>query len=67
MVIEDSEIGLKAAKAAGMKCIVTTSSYTAGEDFQGADRVIAELGDGPGALAFEDIRALALKAEGVGR
>lgn len=28
VVIEDSEIGLAAAKAAGMKCVVTKSSYT---------------------------------------
>ena len=27
-VVEDSEIGLKAAKAAGMKCVVTKSIYT---------------------------------------
>ena len=33
VVIEDSNNGLRAAKAAGMHCIVTISSYTADEDF----------------------------------
>ncbi|CEL95598.1 unnamed protein product [Vitrella brassicaformis CCMP3155] len=47
LVIEDSGIGLKAAKAAGMRCVVTKSSYTQNEDFSGADMVIAELGDPP--------------------
>ncbi len=31
VVVEDSAIGLAAAKAAGMKCIVTKSGYTADE------------------------------------
>ena len=38
VVIEDSQNGLEAAKAAGMNCIVTISSYTGGEDFRLADR-----------------------------
>lgn len=46
-VIEDSQNGLKAALAAGMACIVTVSSYTGGEDFSGAARVVSELGDPP--------------------
>eukprot|EP00953_Heterococcus_sp_UTEX-ZZ885_P011992 6911-Heterococcus_DN1.PRE.5 len=33
IVIEDSAIGLRAAKSAGMNCLVTKSSYTANEDF----------------------------------
>jgi len=47
VIVEDSEIGLKSAIAAGIKCIVTKSSYTAGEDFTGADMVVDELGDDP--------------------
>lgn len=43
MVIEDSHIGLSAAKAAGMNCLVTKSSYTAGEDFSKADRIVDDL------------------------
>ena len=45
MVIEDSRIGLLAAKAAGMKCLITKSVYTAGEEFTEADLVVDELGD----------------------
>ena len=48
MVIEDSEIGMRAALGAGMNCIITTSTYTADEDFNGALQVVPELGDPPG-------------------
>lgn len=44
VVIEDSHIGLRAAKAAGMRCIVTTSGYTADENFADADAVFPEIG-----------------------
>ncbi|XP_058093842.1 CBBY-like protein isoform X2 [Magnolia sinica] len=47
VVVEDSAIGLAAAKAAGMKCIVTKSGYTAGEDFLTADAVFDCIGDPP--------------------
>ncbi len=43
VVIEDSFIGLSAAKAAGMKCLVTKSSYTQEENFAAADRVVDSL------------------------
>jgi beta-phosphoglucomutase-like phosphatase (HAD superfamily) len=46
IVIEDSRNGLRAAKAAGMRCIVTKSLYTEDEDFTGADLVVGDLGDG---------------------
>lgn len=46
VVIEDSHIGLTAARAAGMRCIVTKSAYTAEEDFTGADRIVADLDAG---------------------
>jgi len=46
VVIEDSTIGLAAAKAAGMTCIVTKSSYSAREDFTKADRVVGDLEQG---------------------
>lgn len=48
VVIEDSVIGLQAAKAAGMRCIVTTSRYTENESFDSADAIfdcIGEAGD----------------------
>lgn len=47
VVIEDSAIGLAAAKAAGMKCIVTKSGYTAEENFENADAVFDCIGDAP--------------------
>ncbi|KAL2644840.1 hypothetical protein R1flu_012427 [Riccia fluitans] len=47
VVIEDSHIGLTAAKAAGMKCIVTKSGYTEDEDFGNADAVFPCIGDAP--------------------
>ncbi|MEM6323389.1 MAG: HAD family hydrolase [Pseudomonadota bacterium] len=46
VVIEDSHIGLSAAKAAGMNCIVTVSTYTGGEDFKAADKVVPDLDQG---------------------
>jgi HAD superfamily hydrolase (TIGR01509 family) len=46
MVIEDSNNGLRAAKAAGMRCIVTKSTYTIEEDFSIADKVVNTLDDG---------------------
>lgn len=46
VVIEDSNIGLRAAKGAGMRCIVTRSTYTHDEDFTGADRVVDHLDEG---------------------
>lgn len=45
VIVEDTHIGLGAAKAAGISCIVTKSSYSAGEDFTGADTIVEELGD----------------------
>jgi len=45
VVIEDSHIGVQAAKAAGMKCVVTKSGYTGDEDFGLADAVFSYIGD----------------------
>lgn len=47
VVVEDTNIGLGAALAAGIKCLVTKSSYSAKEDFTGASMVVDELGDDP--------------------
>ena len=46
VVIEDSHIGLQAAKAAGMHCVVTMSPYTAEEDFSLADHIVEDLDQG---------------------
>jgi HAD superfamily hydrolase (TIGR01509 family) len=45
VVIEDSNNGLVAAAAAGMKCVVTVSGYTREEDFSAARIVLTCLGD----------------------
>ena len=59
VVIEDSNNGLRAARAAGMPCIVTISSYTGAEDFTGAANVVPELGDGPAVrVTLQDCRVL---------
>lgn len=56
VVIEDSRIGLLAARAAGMRCIVTTSSYTVNEDFGTADAVFDCIGDkGDERISFHDL------------
>lgn len=52
VVIEDSNNGLRAAKAAGMHCIVTISSYTREEDFSLADRIVDDLDAGKVDIAF---------------
>jgi len=48
VVVEDSANGLRAALAAGLRTVVTVSSYTRDEDFVGADLVISSLGDPEG-------------------
>jgi len=45
VVIEDSFIGLQAARSAGMRCIVTKSNYTQNEDFSIADAVFDCIAD----------------------
>lgn len=44
-VIEDSFIGLSAARAAGMPCVVTKSTYSENEDFAAAQKVLNSLDD----------------------
>ncbi len=43
LAIEDSEIGLAAAKGAGLKCTVIPSSQTKGQDFSRADYIFGSL------------------------
>lgn len=45
VVIEDSHIGVTAARAAGMAVVATTNVYTAREDLSAADLVVSSLGD----------------------
>ena len=51
LVIEDSRNGLISAKAANMKCIITTNVYTKNEDFYEGDLVVDSLGDPNGPKA----------------
>jgi len=63
VVVEDSGIGLKAAKAAGMTCVVTKSSYTGAEDFSAADAVFDCIGDaGSERFSLEDLVRLSKQA-----
>jgi HAD superfamily hydrolase (TIGR01509 family) len=60
IVIEDSRNGLLAALGAGLPCFITTSTYTADEDFSGAVGIASELGDPPDAsVTLEQLAALA--------
>jgi HAD superfamily hydrolase (TIGR01509 family) len=54
IVVEDSRNGLLAAVGAGLRCVVTVSSYTQEEDFSEAVLVVSNLGD-PG----EPVKVLA--------
>lgn len=45
MALEDSENGLRAAQAAGIPTLITTTAYTARRDFEGALAVLPHLGD----------------------
>merc|ERR1712113_413979 len=46
VVVEDSHIGLCAAKSAGMRCVVTTLPYTEDEEFDSADAIFPCIGEG---------------------
>ncbi len=50
-VVEDSKNGVTAAKAAGMKTIVTTNDYTEKEDVSAGDVIVSCLGDPDGEKA----------------
>jgi HAD superfamily hydrolase (TIGR01509 family) len=52
LVIEDSERGLQAAAAAGMRCIVVPTELTAASDFSAAERVIQNLVELPALLGL---------------
>jgi HAD superfamily hydrolase (TIGR01509 family) len=44
LAIEDSENGLRAALGAGLRCVVTVSEYTRGQNFSGAKQIVDNLG-----------------------
>jgi beta-phosphoglucomutase-like phosphatase (HAD superfamily) len=47
LAVEDSPAGLAAARAAGLRCLVTRSAYFAGSDFTGAAAVVDDLDAAP--------------------
>ena len=47
LVVEDSERGLRAAAAAGMRCVVVPTELTAASDFSAAQRVLGSLSELP--------------------
>jgi HAD superfamily hydrolase (TIGR01509 family) len=51
VVVEDSGIGLSAARTAGLPTIVTVGPSTAHDDFAGAQLVLTSLGDPAGVVA----------------
>uniref|UniRef100_A0A7N0VKV2 Uncharacterized protein n=1 Tax=Kalanchoe fedtschenkoi TaxID=63787 RepID=A0A7N0VKV2_KALFE len=54
LVVEDSVIGLQAARGAGMACIITYTSSTASQDFSEAIAVYPDLNE----VKFEELDAL---------
>ena len=69
IVVEDSIVGLRAAKAAGMRCVITYTEETAGNDFyaEGADAALLDLSSGVGidALFSPDVKLLPVLLESV--
>lgn len=62
-VVEDSRIGMKAAKAAGMTCVITKSSYTEKENFDAADAIFDCIGEkGSERFSLGDLVTLIEKA-----
>ena len=45
LALEDSELGLAAARAAGLRTFITVNAYTRGQDFRGAEGVFEDLAD----------------------
>jgi HAD superfamily hydrolase (TIGR01509 family) len=56
LVIEDSERGLRAARAAGLACWVIPTALTRGGDFRAADRVLGSVAEVVTELAGEGRR-----------
>jgi len=50
LALEDSARGLGSARAAGLRCVVIRSQFTASQDFAGAWRLVDSIRDVPGLL-----------------
>ena len=57
LAVEDSAIGLRAARAAGLAALLVTNGYTVEQDFTGAAAVRSAF-DTPGQLLADDCRAV---------
>jgi HAD superfamily hydrolase (TIGR01509 family) len=66
IAFEDSAIGLRAAKAAGLFTVATPSLWTIGQDFTVADLVLTSLGDPEQPLYALDERRIGAKFLGLG-
>ena len=58
VAFEDSQNGLRAAKAAGLFTVVTPSQWTMGDDFGGANLELPHLGDAAYPLPSEQAEAV---------
>jgi len=58
LAFEDSENGLKSAKGAGLKTVVTVNDYTKNQDFSNADLILDQLGDTNSAFNILDAKGL---------
>mmetsp|Transcript_2446 Transcript_2446/g.3739 ORF Transcript_2446/g.3739 Transcript_2446/m.3739 type:complete len:316 (-) Transcript_2446:176-1123(-) len=65
VVVEDSMVGLRAAKSAEMKCVITYTSSTAGEDFygEGAEAKVPNLSNVNLEAIFGPLREKGLDAD----
>ena len=45
IVVEDTEIGVSAAKSAGLTCVTIPNQYTKKQDFSNADYVLGSIGE----------------------
>lgn len=45
IVVEDTEIGVSAAKSAGLTCVAIPNQYTKKQDFSNADYVLGSIGE----------------------
>lgn len=66
LAVEDSELGLQSARAAGLVTVVTVNEYTRDHDFTGAAAVLDDLGE-PGRGAVEAASGRSLPAVDVAR
>jgi len=65
LVVEDSHIGVRAAKQAGCTVVATYNGYTEGEDLSPADFIVSCLGDPDGEKAVVKKAAFPIAADGV--